>query len=140
MADLKDGGEFLERGIGMLFNVRLKFLGIERAPLAPAGFRGERPGLGGGEVAINRAPGQREVAGRFDLGAARLKKLHHPFPQIQRISFHAQSLPPYVPMSMLIAIAAEVTRLHTKWHMGKWELSSHDRFSLSDFLIGSLSA
>ena len=89
MADLKDGSEFLERGLGMLFNVRLKFLRIECAPLAPAGFRGERPGLGGGEVAINRAPGQLEVAGRLDLGAARLKKLHHPFPQIQRISFHA---------------------------------------------------
>ena len=109
MADLKDDGEFLERGIGMLFNVRLKFLGIERAPLAPAGFRGERPGLGGGEVAIDRAPGQLEAAGRLDLGAARLKKLHHPFPQIQRISFHAQSLPSYVPMSMLIAIVLVVS-------------------------------
>ena len=80
MADLKDSGEFLERGLGMLFNVRLEFLRIERAPLAPTGFRGERPGLGGGKVAIDRAPGQLEAAGRLDLGAACLKKLHHPFP------------------------------------------------------------
>ena len=98
MADLKDSGQFLERGLGMLFNVRRKSLGIERAPLAPACFGGERPGLGGGEVAIDRAPGQFEAAGRFNLGTAGLKKFHDPFPQIQRISFHAPSLSPYVPM------------------------------------------
>ena len=80
MADVKDGGEFLERGIGMLFNVRLKFLGIQRAPLAPACLWGERARFGGGQIAINRAPPHRKAAGRLDLGAAGLKKLHHPFP------------------------------------------------------------
>jgi hypothetical protein len=98
MADSQGGGEFLERGIGMLFNVRLKFLGIERAPSAPACFRGERARFGGGQIAVNRAPPHRKAASGLDLGAAGLKKLHHPFPQIQRISFHPQSLPPYVPM------------------------------------------
>ena len=80
MADVQDGGQFLERGIGVRFNVRLKFLGIERAPFAPASFGRERARLGGGQIAINRAPPQRKAAGRLDLGAARLKKLHHPFP------------------------------------------------------------
>jgi hypothetical protein len=47
MADLKDGGAFLERGIGKLFNVRRKFLGIQRAPFPPARFGGERARLGG---------------------------------------------------------------------------------------------
>ena len=98
MADVKDGGEFFECGIGMLFNVRLKFLGIERAPLAPACFGGERARFGGGQIAINRAPPHLKAPGRLDLGAAGLKKLYHPFPQIQRISFHASILSPYVPM------------------------------------------
>ena len=98
MADVKDGGEFFECGIGMLFNVRLKFLGIERAPLAPACFGGERARFGGGQIAIDRAPPQRKAAGRLDLGAASLKKFHDPFPQIQRIGFHAPILSAYVPM------------------------------------------
>lgn len=80
MADVEDGGEFLERGIGLRFNVRLKFLGIQRAPFPPAGFGGQRARLGGGQIAINRAPPHRKAAGRLDLGAAGLKKLHHPFP------------------------------------------------------------
>ncbi len=80
MADVKDGGQFLKRGIGMFFNVRLKFLGIQRAPFPPARFRGERAGFGGGQIAINRAPPHRKAAGRLDLGAASLKKLNHPFP------------------------------------------------------------
>lgn len=100
MADVKDGLEFFERGVGMFFNVRLKFLGIQRAPLTPAGFRGERAVFGGGQIAVNRAPPHRKAAGRLDLGAACLKKLHHPLPQVQRISFHAPILSPYVPMSM----------------------------------------
>ena len=80
MADVKGGGEFLERGLGMLFDVGRKFLGIKRAPLAPAGFGGERARFGGGQIAINRAPPQVKAPGRLDLGTASLKKLHHPFP------------------------------------------------------------
>ena len=98
MADLKDGGEFLERGVGMRLNVRRKFLGIQRAPLAPAGFGGERPRLGGGQITIDRAPPQIKAAGRLNLGTASLKKFHDPLPQIQRIGFHVPILSPYVPM------------------------------------------
>lgn len=98
MADVKDGGEFLKRGLGMLFDVGRKFLGIKRAPLAPAGFGGERARFGGGQITIDRAPPQIKAAGRLHLGTTRLKKFHDPLPQIQRISFHTQSLSPYVPM------------------------------------------
>jgi hypothetical protein len=80
MADVEGGGQFLERGVGMRFNVRLKLLGIERAPFAPACLGGECARPGGGQIAINRAPPQREALGGLDLGAALLKKLHHPFP------------------------------------------------------------
>lgn len=80
MADVKNGGEFLKRGLRMSFDVGRKFLGIERAPLAPAGLGGERARFGGGQIAIDRAPPQRKAAGRLDLGAAGRKKLHHPFP------------------------------------------------------------
>lgn len=80
MADGQGGGEFLERGIRMFFDVGRKFLGIQRAPFPPARFRGERARFGGGQIAINRAPPHRKAAGRLDLGAASLKKLHHPFP------------------------------------------------------------
>lgn len=80
MADGQGGGEFLERGIRMFFDVGRKFLGIERAPFPPARFGGERARLGGGQIAINGAPPHRKAPGRLDLGAASLKKLHHPFP------------------------------------------------------------
>ena len=97
-ADVKDGLEFFERGVGMLFNVRLKFLGIERAPFAPTCFGGERAVLGGGQIAVNRAPPQVKTPRRFNLGTARLKKFDDAFPQIQRTGFHAPSLSAYVPM------------------------------------------
>ena len=61
MADVEDGGQFLERGIGLCFNLVLKFLGIERAPLPPARFGGERARLGGGQIAINRAQPNRKA-------------------------------------------------------------------------------
>ena len=98
MTDVQGRGQFLERGLGMSFDVGQKFLGLERAPFPPARFGGERAGLGGGQIAIHRAPRHPKAAGRLDLGTALLQKLHHPFPQIQRIGFHAQSLSPYVPM------------------------------------------
>jgi hypothetical protein len=79
MADGQAGGEFVEGGVRMFLNVGRQFFGVELAPLAPAGFRGERPRLGGGKVAIDRAPGQVEAAGRRHLGTPGLKKFHHPF-------------------------------------------------------------
>jgi hypothetical protein len=104
MADGQAGGEFVEGGVRLFFDVRRQFLGIQLAPFSPTGFGGERAGFGGGEIAINRAPGQVEVPCRCDLGTTGLHKFDDPFPQIQRVSFHAHSLSPYVPMSMLIAI------------------------------------
>ena len=74
MTDVKDGLQFFERGSGMLFNVRLKFLGIQRAPFPPARFRGERAGFGGGQIAINRAPPQLKPPGRLDFGTTRSRK------------------------------------------------------------------
>ena len=56
MADVKDGLEFFERGVRMLFDVGLKFLGIERAPTKVKAPR------------------------RLDLGTASLQKFHDPFP------------------------------------------------------------
>jgi len=100
MTDVKDGLQFFERGIGMLFNVGLKFLGIQRAPLSPACFRGQRATFGGGQIAVNRAPPQIKPPGRLDFGTTRSEEFDHPLPQVQRISFHAASKPDYVPMSM----------------------------------------
>ena len=79
MADAKDGGEFLERGVRLLADMGLKFLGIEPAPFSPGRFRGERPGLGGGQIAVDRAPRHGKAAGRRDLGTAGLNKLDDPF-------------------------------------------------------------
>ena len=104
MADAKDGGEFLERGVRLLADVGLKFLGIELAPGSPGRFRGERPRGGGGQIAVDRAPPHGKAARRLGLGTAGLNKLDDPFASIQRVSFHPQSLSPSVPMSMLIAI------------------------------------
>ena len=80
MADVKDGLEFFERCVRMLFNVGLKFLGIELAPFAPACFWGERAVFGGGQIAVDRAPTEVKAARRLDLGTASLKKFHDPFP------------------------------------------------------------
>ena len=100
MTDIKDGLEFFECGVGMLFNMRLKFLGIQRSPFPPACFGGERARLGGGQIAVNRAPPQIKPPGRLDFGTTRIEEFDHPLPQIQRIGFHAKSLSPHVPMSM----------------------------------------
>ena len=80
MADGENGLQFFERGVGMFLDVRLEFGGVELAPGTPARFGGQRLGLGGGEIAVNGAPGDAEAAGGFDLGAAGLEKLHHPLP------------------------------------------------------------
>ena len=90
MADAKDPLQFLERGVRLVADVRLKSGRIELAPVTPTGLGRQRVRFGGGQIAINRAPSQVKAAGRLNLGAAALKKLHHPFPQIQRIAFHAR--------------------------------------------------
>ena len=98
MADAQAGGHFFERGVGVVFDVGLEFLGIQLAPFPPTGFWGERIRLGGGQITIDRALRQGEAPGRLGLGTAGLNKINDPFPQIQRISFHAPTLSACVPM------------------------------------------
>ena len=90
MADAEHGLEFLERGVGVFFDVRLKFLRIKFAPSPPTGFRRQRPLLGGGQIPINGTPSQVKPPGGLGFGAATLNKFHHPLPQVQRIGFHDQ--------------------------------------------------
>ena len=72
----------MERGIRMFLDVGLKFFGVKLAPLPPARFRRKRAALGGGQIAVDRAPPQVEAACRLNFGTARLQKFHDPFPQI----------------------------------------------------------
>jgi len=90
MAHAKHGLEFFECGVRMFFDVRLKFFGVELAPLPPAFFRGQRAFLGGGQIPINGTARQVKPPGGPGLGAAALNEFHHPFPQVQRISLHAR--------------------------------------------------
>jgi len=80
MADAEDGLQFLEGGVGMLFDVRLEALRIELPPMSPAGFRGQRPVLRRRQIAVNRAPTQIKTAGGLDFGAAFIDEFDHPFP------------------------------------------------------------
>lgn len=78
MADRQGGGDLLERGVRLLLDVGRKFLRIELAPFPPARFRGQRPRLGGGAVAIDRAPRHLKAAHGLGLGTAGLEKFHDP--------------------------------------------------------------
>ena len=100
MADAKDPLQFLERGVRLVPDMRLKFGWIELAPLAPTGLGGQRVRFGGGQIAINRAFAQPKEPSGLGPRAATSDILHHPLPQIQRIGFHAHSLSPILPMSM----------------------------------------
>ena len=89
MADAECFLEFLERGIGMFFDVSLKFLRVEFAPMSPAGFGSQCPRFHCVQIAVNAAPGQFKAAGGLDFGAAALDEFHHPFPQVQCVCSHA---------------------------------------------------
>ena len=89
MADPKHLLEFLEGGVGMLFNMGVEFFGVQLAPVSPALFRGQRAFLGGGQIAVNGASTQIETARGLDFGTTRVEEFHHPFPQVQSIGFHA---------------------------------------------------
>ena len=89
VANTQGRGQFGQRGVGVLFDVRLQFGRIEFAPGSPTRFRSQGVRFGGGKVAIDRALAQLEAPRGFRPGAARLHKLHHPLPQIQRVGFHA---------------------------------------------------
>src|SRR5208282_4376461 len=71
------------------FDVSLELLGVELAPMAPALFRGQRSGLRGIQIPINGTPRQIKTPGGLGFGTAALNEFHHPFPQVQRIGFHA---------------------------------------------------
>jgi len=73
----------------MFFDMRLELLGVELAPMPPALFRGQRALFGGDEIPINGTPSQIKPPGGLGFGAAALNEFHHPFPQVQRIGFHA---------------------------------------------------
>ena len=88
-ADAEHGLEFFERGVGVFFDVRLKFLRVELAPFSPTGFGGEGAGLDGGQIAVNGTAPQLKAPSGLGFGAARLDEFNHPFPQVQRIGFHA---------------------------------------------------
>lgn len=98
MADAKDGLEFVEGGVGLLADLGGEFGGVKFAPVAPTGLGGERVGLYGGEVAVDGAFPQREALGGLGPRAAALNELHHPLPQIQRVGFHAPTLPDILTM------------------------------------------
>ena len=107
MADAENSLKFLEGGVGMLFDVDLKFLRIEFAPMAPTLFWGQRAGFSGGQIPINRTPRQIETPGGLGFGTPALNEFHHPFPQAQRIGFHAResiSLCPNVNMKCYSAL------------------------------------
>ena len=80
MADAEGFLEFLERGIGMYFDVGLEFLGVELAPMSPTHFRGQRAFWGGGQIPVNGTPRQSKPPGGLGFGAARPDEVHHSFP------------------------------------------------------------
>lgn len=89
MADAEHRLDFLEGGVGVFFDVGLELGRVELAPFAPALFRGERALPGRRQIPVNRASPQIKPAGSLGLGAAFIEKFDHPFPQAQRIGFHA---------------------------------------------------
>jgi len=80
MADTKSLLEFLERGVGMLSDVRLELLWIEVAPMSPARFGGQRTFLGGVQIPINGTPRQIKPPGGLGFRATAPNEVHHPFP------------------------------------------------------------
>ena len=110
VADAKDFLEFLEGGVGMFFDVNLEFLRVEFAPMTPTGFGSQRPRLRGVQIAVNGAPTEIKAPGGPGFGAARPDEFHHPFPQVQCISFHAHkpvTLCPIVNMKFYIVLTAD---------------------------------
>ena len=90
MTDAKGSLEFPEGGIGMLADVGVEFLRVQFAPVAPAFLGGQRPGSHGVQITVNSASPQFKAPGGLGFGTAILDEFDHPFPQLQRISFHAR--------------------------------------------------
>jgi hypothetical protein len=96
MADAKHGLEFLERGVRMFFYLRLKFLGVEFAPMSPALFRSQRTIFGGGQIPIHGTPGQIKPPGRLGFRAAALNEFYTRSRKSNAQAFMPQA---YQPMS-----------------------------------------
>jgi len=90
MADVEHLLDFFEGGGGMLFDMGTEFFRVELPPGAPTRFRWQGAFLGSDQIPVNRTPGQIKMPGGFDFGTAALNEFHHPFPQVQPISFHAR--------------------------------------------------
>ena len=92
MADTKDSLEFFERGVGVFFDMGAEFFRVELAPGAPARFWRQCALLSGDQIPVNRTPGEVKPPGGLGFGTATRNEFHHPFPQVQRIGFHAREL------------------------------------------------
>jgi hypothetical protein len=90
MAHAKHPLEFFEGGVGVLFDVGAEFLRVEFAPGSPVRFRRQHPPFGGHQIPIDGTPRQLKPPGGLGLGTTALNEFHHPFPQVQRIGFHAR--------------------------------------------------
>src|ERR1039458_4344786 len=90
MADAQHLLQLFEGGVGVFFDVRLEFLGVELAPMSPALFRSQRTFFGGVQIPINGTPSYCKLPGGLGFGATVLNEFNHPFPQVQRIGFHAR--------------------------------------------------
>jgi len=91
MADAKDLLQFLERGVGLVVDVRLKFGRIKLAPVAPTGLGCQSVRFGCGKVTIDGAFTQPKQPGGLGSRATPGHELHHPLPQIQRVGFHTHN-------------------------------------------------
>src|ERR1039458_2334793 len=108
MADAQHLLQLFEGGVGVFFDVRLEFLGVELAPMSPALFRSQRTFFGGVQIPINGTPSYCKLPGGLGFGATVLNEFNHPFPQVQRIGFHARksiTLCPNVNMKCYICMA-----------------------------------
>src|ERR1035438_1967331 len=92
MADTEHLLDFFKGGVGVFFDMGAEFLRVKLTPLSPARFRRQRTLLGRHQIPINGTAGQLKTPGGFDFGSATLDEFHHPFPQVQRIGFHARKL------------------------------------------------
>jgi prepilin-type processing-associated H-X9-DG protein len=92
MADAEHRLDFFEGGVRVFFDMGAEFLRVKFSPGSPARFRRQCALLSGDQIPVNRTPGQIKPPGRLGFGTPALNEFHHPFPQVQRIGFHAPYL------------------------------------------------
>jgi len=79
VADVKDGLDFVEGGIGLLADMGGEFGRIKFAPATPSSLGDEGISPGGSKVAVDGAFPQRKALGGLGARAAPLNKPHHSF-------------------------------------------------------------